>query len=94
MRKIRELLRLKFELGLSERKIAVGLSMSRSAVGECLGRVAVAGLTWPQLPAALDEAELERRLYPPKPKVIAIPWPDFAQVHRELARPGVTRQLL
>lgn len=42
MRKIRELLRLKFDQRLSERKIAVALSMSRSAVGECLHRAAAA----------------------------------------------------
>lgn len=93
MRKIRELLRLKFELALSERKIAAALSMSRSAVGECLGRVAQAGLAWP-LPAELADEVLEQRLYPAKPLPMDIPWPDFAHVHRELSRPGVTRQLL
>lgn len=93
MRKIRELLRLKFEQRLSDRKIAVVLSMSRSAVGECLHRAATAAMRWP-LPDGLDEAELEQRLYPVKPKAVEIPWPDFACVHRELSRPGVTRQLL
>ncbi len=93
MRKIRELLRLKFEQRLSDRKIAVVLSMSRSALGECLQRAAIAGVVWP-LPEGLDDAELERRLYPSKPRPTEIPWPDFAHVHRELSRPGVTRQLL
>lgn len=93
MRKIRELLRLKFEQRLSDRKIAVVLSMSRSALGECLPRAAIAGVVWP-LPEGLDDAELERRLYPSKPRPTEIPWPDFAHVHRELSRPGVTRQLL
>jgi transposase len=93
MRKIRELLRLKFAQRLSDRKIAAALSMSRSAVGECLRRAATAEMVWP-LPDGLDDAELERRLYPAKPQVIEIPWPDFVHVHRELSRPGVTRQLL
>jgi transposase len=93
MRKIRELLRLKFELGLSERKIAMAVSISRSAVSECVSRVAAAGLTWP-LPEVLDDAQLEQRLYPAKPQAIDIPWPDFAHMQRELSRPGVTRQLL
>lgn len=93
MRKVCELLRLKFEQDLSDRKIAVALSMSRSAVAECLQRATTAAVKWP-LPEGLDDAELERRLYPVKPKAIEIPWPDFAHVHRELSRPGVTRQLL
>jgi transposase len=93
MRKIRELLRLKFDRGLSDRKIAAALSMSRSAVGECLQRAAAAGMVWP-LPDGLYDRQLERRLYPAKPRVIEIPWPDFVHVQRELSRPGVTRQLL
>jgi len=93
MGKIRELLRLKFDQRLSDRKIAVALSMSRSAVGECLRRAATAAVTWP-LPDGLDDAELTRLLYPAKPKAIEIRWPDFAHVQRELSRPGVTRQLL
>jgi hypothetical protein len=43
MRKIRELLRLKFEQGLSERKIAIALSVSRAAVSECTVTVPVYG---------------------------------------------------
>ncbi|QAU24552.1 IS21 family transposase [Dyella sp. M7H15-1] len=95
MRKIRELLRLKFELGLSERKIAQSLSMARSSIKECLNRVAAASLSWP-LPDELDDVALEASLYPCKPKSVTspIPWPDFAHVHRELSRSGVTRPLL
>jgi hypothetical protein len=93
MRKIRELLRLKFELELSDRKIAASLQMARSTVQKCLERVQAAGITWP-LPPALDDEQLEQRLYPCKPLAIEIPLTDFSHVHRELSRPGVTRQLL
>lgn len=95
MRKIRELLRLKFELGLSDRKIAQSLSIARSSIKECLNRVAAAKLSWP-LPDGLDDVALEACLYPSKPRSVTspMPWPDFAHVHRELSRPGVTRQLL
>jgi DNA-binding transcriptional regulator LsrR (DeoR family) len=62
MRKIRELLRLKFDLGLSDRKIAVSLGVARSTVSETLKRAAAAGVAWP-LPAKLDDAALEARLY-------------------------------
>jgi transposase len=95
MRKIRELLRLKFELDLSDRQIAQSLSIARSSIKECLNRVAAARLSWP-LPDELDDIALDALLYPSQPKSATspIPWPDFAQVHRELSRPGVTRQLL
>jgi transposase len=95
MRKIRELLRLKFELKLSDRKIAQSLSIARSSVKECLNRAAASQLSWP-LPDELDDATLEARLYPcpPTSATSPIPWPDFVHIHRELSRPGVTRQLL
>ena len=93
MRKVRELLRLKFDLGLSDRKIATSLGVARSTVSEGLKRAAAAGIAWP-LPAEFDDAALEARLYPPKAVVSELPLPDFAEVERELARPGVTRKLL
>lgn len=93
MRKIRELLRLKFDLGLSIHKIAASLSIARSTVTECLRRAAAAGLSWP-LPQELDDGQLEARLYPKKPPASNVAMPDFAHLQRELSRPGVTRLLL
>jgi transposase len=93
MRKIKEILRLKAEAGLSDRKIAAAVGSSRSTVQECLRRCRQAGIGWP-LPADLDEAAIIARLYEraaPARRAIEI---DFAHVHRELARPGVTRELL
>ena len=57
MRKIREVLRLKFEVGLSARQVAVSLQVGRASVGEYLNRFAASGLTWP---TQLSDAELER----------------------------------
>ena len=95
MRKIRECLRLRCEAGLSSRQIAASLQVSRSSVGEYMRRFAAAGLSWP-LPAALSDTELERRLFPPPPPVPsdARVVPDWAVVHQELRRPGVTLMLL
>lgn len=95
MRQIREVLRQKWALGLSNRQIATGCGISRPTVGEYLKRAEKAGLSWP-LPEALDDAELERRLFPP---AVTIPAgqraePDWAVVHRELKRKGVTLTLL
>lgn len=95
MRKIREYLRLRFAAGLSHRQIAASLQVSRSSVGEYERRFAASGLSWP-LPEALSDTQLERRLFPPPPAVPAATRvvPDWAVVHQELRRPGVTLMLL
>jgi hypothetical protein len=59
MRKIREVLRLKFDAGLSVRKIAKSLSIGHSSAGDYLCRFAASGLQWP---IDLSDAELNRRL--------------------------------
>ena len=94
MRKIRDVLRLRAG-GMSKRKIAASLSIGVTAAGECVRRARRAGLIWP-LPEDLSDAALELRLYPP-PQAAATnqrPQPDWAAIHRELRRPGVTLQLL
>ncbi len=94
MRKIRDVLRLRAG-GMSKRKIAASLSIGVTAAGECVRRARRAGLIWP-LPQELSDAALELRLYPP-PQTTATnqrPQPDWAAIHRELRRPGVTLQLL
>ena len=86
MRRIRELLRLRFEVGLSTRLIATSLGISKGAVGDYLQRVQVAGLGWP-LPEDLDDTVLERRLFPgPPPSKAPRAEPDWAAVDRELRR--------
>lgn len=96
MRKIREVFRLKFAFGLSDRQIARSCSIARSTVGEYLRRFTAAGLSWP-LPPELDAAELERLLFPPTPVIAAAtdrPVPLWAHIHQELRRKGVTLALL
>lgn len=92
MRKIREILRLRFS-GLSPRQIAASVGGALSTIQECLRRAAQASLSWP-LPDELDDERLEALLYPVKPRVDGIALPDFTHVQRELSRPGVTRMLL
>ncbi len=95
MRKVREVLRLRHALGVSERQIAVTVGVSRSTVGEYLRRAAVIGITWPVL-EGLDDGELERRLFTPPifEPTPARPLPDWGYIHRELKRRGVTLLLL
>jgi transposase len=93
MRKIREVLRLKFEARLGDRQIAAAIGSARSTVQECLRRVREARLAWP-LPPELDEEALHARLYRRQVPLSRTPQPDFAHLHAELKRPGVTRLLL
>jgi len=95
MRQVREVLRLKWAGGLSDRKIAHSLSVSRPTVAEYVRRAQAVGLSWP-LPATLDEAALERLLFPAAPvqHTGACLVPDWSAVQRELKRKGVTLFLL
>ena len=95
MRRIRDVLRLKFGQGLSERQVAASLGLSKTSVGTYLHRARQAGLTWP-LPQGLDDDGLELLLFPAAPTVPAPerPFPDWISIDRELRRPGVTRMLL
>ena len=62
MRRLRELLRLRFEAGLSHRAIAQACTVGLGTVTSYLQRAAAAGLAWP-LPETLDDAALEARLF-------------------------------
>ena len=95
MRKIREVLRLKFEGGRSDRQIAQSVGIARSSVGQYVRRFQEAGLVWPVSPALTDR-DLEAALFPPPP---AVPTarravPEWPAVHQELRRKGVTLFLL
>ncbi len=76
--------------GLSDRAIA------RSTLRDYGGRAVAAGLSWP-LPEGLTDTALEALLFVrggPVPGTRRKPEPDWAGLHRELRRPGVTLMLL
>ena len=95
MRKIKEVLRLKWERGLSNRQVAAACGISRPTVSEYLRRAAEAELGWP-LPEDLSEAQLEQRLFPPPPDLPAQARgiPDWKRIHDELRGKNVTLFLL
>jgi transposase len=96
MRKIKEVLRLKLELGLGNRQIARSCSINHSTVADYLRRAEAAGVKqWP-LPAELDEAGLMTRLFPPRVALsVRRPSPDWAGIHEELrGHKNLTLQLL
>jgi transposase len=92
MRKTREVLRLKLELGRSHREIARTLGMGVGTVSECVARARAAGIDWAAA-ETLDDVALESRLYPSK-KTTGRALPDPAYLDKELRRPGVTLKLL
>ena len=94
MRKIREVLRLKWSAQLSNRAIAKSCAIARSTVAECLERAADVGLSWP-LPDGLDDTALELRLYPPVVCSDTVRFlPDWSFVQKEMKRKGTTLALL
>lgn len=95
MRKIKEVLRLSVEAGLSQRGIAQALNLGLGTVSTYLKRARQAGITWP-LPAEMDERTLGRLLFPSQPVTGQRRFvePDFPNVYQELKRKGVTQQLL
>lgn len=93
MRKIKEILRLKFELGLSHREVATSLGLSPGTVGKLLSRVEASGLDATTL-RGLSEDVLEAKLYASMGAAATRALPDFAKVHAQYRRVGVTLALL
>jgi transposase len=95
MRKIKEILRLKYECRLSNQKIAQSCGISRSTVSDYLMRTRAAGLSWP-LPEDLSEGDLEKRLFasPCGRCRNERPLPDWSKVHKDRSKKGVTLALL
>ena len=95
MRKLREILRLHHEVGLTHRAIAAACTLGLGTVSSYLTKATAAGLTWP-VPDDLDDAALEARLFtrpvpaPGRERTL----PDWPTLHQELKRPGVTLMLL
>ncbi len=95
MRKIKEVLRLKWDNHLSARQIATSCNIARSTVKEYLDRAQRADLSWP-VPQELDDTSLEKLLFPPPPSAPreGLQMPPLEEIQRERKKRGVTLQLL
>ncbi|MBP7622243.1 MAG: IS21 family transposase [Gemmatimonadales bacterium] len=93
MRSIRELYRLKYEAGLSHERIARALSISKGVVAKYVAHAEAAQLTPAEL-LAMSEDELARRLRPARRLPLRHVQPDYAAIHQELKRRGMTLWLL
>src|SRR5271165_4630926 len=67
MRKLKEVLRLRYELGLGQRQIARSCSIGHGTVYEYLKHAQAAGVRWP-LPEGWDDRQLEEALFGPAPR--------------------------
>ena len=96
MRKIKEVLRLKWDRTLSNRQIAKSCSISHSTVADYLLRARLANLSWP-LDPKLDDTALENLLFPVSQKETDRTdrrMPDMEHLYRELKKKSVTLLLL
>jgi transposase len=98
MRKLKEVLRLRYELKLGYQQIGRSCAIAVSSVHKYLKRAEAAKVTWP-LPEGWDEAKLDAALFPEgatrKPPASPRSSPDLAHIHEELrADKHVTLQLL
>ena len=93
MHNIKEILRLHFDVKLSQHQIARSLSLSSGVVNKYLALAKVAQIQWP-ISENLHESELRQLLRPHVDKISHYHKPDYASIHQELKRKGVTLVLL
>lgn len=92
MKKLKEVLRLKYEAGLSNRAIAGACKISNSTVGDYLKRAEATGEGWPL--EGIGEGELVKKLFPeiqvekPEPRY---PMPDWEMIKKEQRQKGVSK---
>ena len=93
MRRIKQLLTMRFGAGASTREIARELGVAPSTVREYLSRAAAAGIVWPLAADVTDESLMARLFVNAGVRAGARHHaePDWSALVRELKRPGVTQ---
>jgi len=92
MTNYKEILRLQ-SLGINNSQIAAGLGCSRTTIITVQRRAGEAGLTYPKA-AAMSNKEVSKALFPNESSKPAYRMPDYDYIHREMAKSGMTLQLL
>jgi len=96
MKDIRRVIRLNQQSGLSTRQIAKALNLSRSTISDYLQRYKQSGLKLASIDG-LNDSQIYALLFPVKAdteRKHQKPLPDFSNIHTELKRRYMTRQLL
>lgn len=88
----REILRLR-SLDYSQRQVAASVHSSRSTISEVYQLADKHGLTWP-LSSDVSNMDVRNLLYPERAAEPGRKMPDCSNIHKELAKPGVTLTLL
>jgi len=91
MSKVKEILRLKYDVGLSLRDIAASCNCGKSTVDEILKRAQNANITWP---CELNDKELLSLIYPPAERYSKYTEPDMEYIFQEMKKKNVTLILL
>jgi transposase len=93
LRMIKDVIRLKWEARLSHDKIATALGISKGVVQKYLALASAASLDWDEV-RDWDESRLQQALLPASRLPSGFVEPDWARVHQDLQRKGVTLMLL
>ena len=93
MRKVKEVYRLYFEMGLSPRKIASALKIGRTTIRDYISRAKIAGLTVEEI-RLFTEDELQSSLFVKPESQGKYPIPDWKEIHLEHKTKKITLQVL
>jgi transposase len=95
MRKLRDILRLRLQAGLTLRQIKDSQRVSLGAVQKITSQAKALKLDWPTI-EQLDDQQLAHLFYPESDTRSSDDFqcPDWVEVHQELKGKGVTKQLL
>ena len=93
LRMIKDVIRLKWEARLSHDKIATALGISKGVVQKYVALASAAKLDWDEV-RDWDEQRLQQALLPASRPPSGFVEPDWARVHQDLQRKGVTLMLL
>jgi len=93
MSKLKEILRLRYEANLSARQIARALNISHTVVNTYIAKSSDCSSAYSEL-KKLSDSEIVANLFPTEIKKYKYTPPNFAHIHKELKRKGVTLELL
>jgi hypothetical protein len=80
-------------LGLSKTDIGRQLGCSRNTISVILSRAHKQNIVWP-LPENLSDRNIEEALFPERATQSRYKMPDYAKIHHDMGKPGVTFTLL